>query len=108
MKARGAAVIALVAMVLLMAFASYLLDIPAEVVLIGAAFAIGVILWIASRTRGPAPRSSSAIASPDAKTILHTNSRPKPPSFDQNEGFSNAPEPENPPVTNDEPTKNRE
>ncbi|MEO7963951.1 MAG: hypothetical protein ABIT38_08585 [Gemmatimonadaceae bacterium] len=56
MKARGALVAALVAFILLMALASYLLDIPMPVVLIGAAFAIGVILWVASRTRPPEPR----------------------------------------------------
>ncbi len=58
MKVRGAAVTALVVMILLMAFASYLLDIPLDVVLIGAAFAIGVILFVASRAgpRPPGPR----------------------------------------------------
>lgn len=56
MKARAAAVIASIAMILLMAFASYLLDIPMAVVLIGAAFAIGVVLWIASKARPPEPR----------------------------------------------------
>lgn len=56
MSARGAIVIALVAFVLLLAFGSYLLNIPMDVVLIGAGFAIGVILWIASRTRPPEPR----------------------------------------------------
>ena len=56
MSARGAVVLVLVAVILLLSFGSYLLNIPMAVILIGAAFAIGVILWIASRTRPPEPR----------------------------------------------------
>lgn len=106
MKARGAAVLASVAMILLMAFASYLLDIPLEVVLIGAAFAIGVILWVASRAPRGAARSFQAERT--SNTELHTNSRPNAPSFPQNEGFSAAPLPENPPGAPEKTPDNRE
>lgn len=56
MTARGAAILGMVAFVLLLSFASWLLDVPLEVVLIAAAFAIGVILWLGSRSRPPEPR----------------------------------------------------
>lgn len=46
----------MICFILLLSFGSYLLDVPMDVVLIAAAFAIGVILWVG--TRGGPPTSS--------------------------------------------------
>ncbi len=51
MTIRGVALLAAIAFVLLLAFASYLLDTPLDVIVIGATFAIAVILWMGSRSR---------------------------------------------------------
>jgi hypothetical protein len=56
MTPRGGGIVASVLFIVLLATGSYLLDVPMEVVLIGAGFAIAVILWIGSRTRPPEPR----------------------------------------------------
>lgn len=56
MTARGAGIVGMVTFILLLAFGSYLLDVPMAVVLIAAAFAIGVILLVGSKTRPPEPR----------------------------------------------------
>lgn len=56
MGARGAVVLALCGFIALLAFGSWLLNVPMDVILIACAFAIGVILWLASRTRPPEPR----------------------------------------------------
>lgn len=46
----------MIAFILLLAFGSYLLDVPMAVVLIAAVFAIGVIVLIGSKTRPPESR----------------------------------------------------
>lgn len=53
MTARGAALLGMISFILLLAFGSYLLDVPMDVVTIATVFAIGVILWVG--TRGGAP-----------------------------------------------------
>ncbi len=52
MTARGAGIFGMILFILLLAFGSYLLDVPMATVIIGAVFAISVILWI-GRRRGP-------------------------------------------------------
>lgn len=52
MTIRGAAILAGVGFILLASVGSYLLDVSLDVVLIAAVFAIGVILWVATRA-GP-------------------------------------------------------
>jgi len=49
MTARGAALLGTITFILLLSFGSYLLDVPMDVVVIAAAFAIGVILWFGTR-----------------------------------------------------------
>ncbi len=56
MTPRGAGMIGMILFIILLAFGSYLLDVPMAVVLIAAAFAIGVILFVASRSRPPESR----------------------------------------------------
>ncbi len=56
MTARGAGLLGMIAFILLLAFGSWLLDVPMAVVLIAAGFAISVILWMASRSRPPEQR----------------------------------------------------
>ena len=56
MTARGFSMVGMVLFVLLLALGSYLLDVPMTVVLIAAAFAIGVILWIGASARSGEPR----------------------------------------------------
>lgn len=46
----------MIAFILLLSFGSYLLDVPMAVVLIAAAFAIGVIVLVGTRTRPPEAR----------------------------------------------------
>lgn len=57
MRPRGAAVLALVFFILLLAFGSYLLNVPMAVIVIATTFAIGVILWLASRSGEAQPHS---------------------------------------------------
>jgi hypothetical protein len=45
----------MISFILLLSFGSYLLDVPMDVVLIAAAFAIGVILWVGTRGGPSAP-----------------------------------------------------
>ncbi|MBK6458463.1 MAG: hypothetical protein IPF87_20690 [Gemmatimonadetes bacterium] len=56
MTARGAGILGMIAFILLLSFGSYLLDVPIAVVLIAAAFAIGVILLAGAKRRPPEPR----------------------------------------------------
>lgn len=56
MRPRGAVALALVTFILLLSFGSYLLNVPMNVVIIAASFAIGVILWVLSRMRPPEGR----------------------------------------------------
>ncbi|HEX4935284.1 MAG TPA: hypothetical protein VFV33_19005 [Gemmatimonadaceae bacterium] len=56
MTARGAGILGMIAFILLLAFGSYLLDVPIAVVLIATAFAVGVILLFGSKTRPPEAR----------------------------------------------------
>lgn len=66
MTARGAGILGSVTFVLLLGFGSYLLDVPPATVLIGAAFAIGVILWVGTRDAASGARSFSSAESTPA------------------------------------------
>lgn len=55
MTPRGAVMLAMILFIVLLSFGSYLLDVPIAVVLIAAVFAIGVILFVGTRTRPPEP-----------------------------------------------------
>jgi hypothetical protein len=56
MTARGAGILGMILFILLLSFGSYLLDVPIAVVLIAAAFAIVVILFVGTRNRPPERR----------------------------------------------------
>ena len=56
MSPRGAAMLASIAFIVLLAVGSYLLDVPMSVVSIAVAFAVAVILWLGSRSGPRAPR----------------------------------------------------
>lgn len=68
MTARGAGILSGVSFVLLLAIGSYLLDVPTPTVLVGATFAILVILWIGTRDASGAARSFSAGDAPAPAT----------------------------------------
>jgi hypothetical protein len=56
MTARGMGMLGMIVFILLLSFGSYLLDVPIAVVLIAAAFAIVVILFLGTRSRPPEHR----------------------------------------------------
>ena len=56
MTIRSAAILVGTGFILLASVGSYLLGVPMDVVLVAAVFAIGVILWVATRARPPEPR----------------------------------------------------
>jgi hypothetical protein len=60
MTARGAGILGSVTFVLLLAFGSYLLDVPTPTVIVATVFAIVVILWVGTSARAGNARSFSA------------------------------------------------
>jgi len=56
MTIRSAAILVSTGFILLASVGSYLLGVPVDVLLVAAAFAVGVVLWVATRARPPEPR----------------------------------------------------
>jgi len=77
MTARGAGILSGVSFVLLLAVGSYLLDVPTPTVLVGATFAILVILWIGTREARGTTRSFSAGDAPESPAEHATGPAPQ-------------------------------
>ncbi len=60
MTARGAGILGSTIFILLLAFGSYLLDVPAPTVIVGSIFAIVVVLWVGTRDAAGSGRSFTA------------------------------------------------
>lgn len=74
MTARGAGILGSITFILLLAFGSYLLDVPAPTVMVGSTFAILVVLWVGTREAAGSARSFTADA-PDHSSAAGSSGR---------------------------------